>query len=186
MCRIICYGLSIPILNLINIFACRKISELQPFHRFPERLSNQQVVGVILKKNVMAKKFFIFISVMAVLGMSSCTTTLNSSKTKDFSSSAITATFADLVVSPQKITYTYRPTDDVCRGGQTNVVNTAIRKALEVNGGGDVLVELQTTIKKSGRKSISEVTVSGYPATYRNFRCADDETLRESFKQRLE
>ena len=100
---------------------------------------------------------------IAVLGMASCTTTLNSSKTKDFSSSAITATFADLVVSPQKITYTYTPTDDVRRGGPTNVVNTAIRKALEVNGGGDVLVELQTTIKKSGRRNISEVTVSGYP-----------------------
>lgn len=132
----------------------------------------------------MLKKFFIFISVMAVLGMTSCTTTLNSSKTKDFGSSAITATFADLVVSPQKITYVYKPTDDVRRGGVENVVNTAIRKALEANGGGDVLVELQTTIKKSSRKNVSEVTVSGYPATYRNFRCADDQTLKDALMMR--
>lgn len=119
-----------------------------------------------------------------MLGMASCTTTLNSSKTKDFGSSAITATFADLVVSPQKITYTYRPSDDVRRGGVENVINTAIRKALEVNGGGDVLVELQTTIKKTGKRNVSEVTVSGYPATYRNFRCADDQTLKEALMMR--
>lgn len=132
----------------------------------------------------MVKKFFICISVMAMLGMASCTTTLNSSKTKDFGSSAITATFADLVVSPKKITYTYRPTDDVRRGGVENVINTAIRMALEANGGGDVLVELQTTVKKTGRRNVSEVTVSGYPATYRNFRCADDETLKDALKLR--
>ena len=85
----------------------------------------------------MIKKFFVFISVVALLGMASCTTTLNSSKTKDFGSSAITATFADLVVSPHKITYTYKPTDDVRRGGEVNVINTAIRMALDANGGGD-------------------------------------------------
>ena len=132
----------------------------------------------------MLKKFFMFITVITMLGMASCTTTLNSSKTKDFGSSAITATFADLVVSPKKITYTYKPTDDVRRGGEVNVINTAIRKALEVNGGGDVLVELQTTIKKKGKRNVSEVTVSGYPATYKNFRCADDETLKEALKLR--
>ena len=132
----------------------------------------------------MVKKFFLFISVMAMLGMASCTTTLNSSKTKDFGSSAITATFADLVVSPHKITYTYKPTDDVRRGGEVNVINTAIRKALEMNGGGDVLVELQTTVKKSGKRNVKEVTVSGYPATYKNFRCADDETLKNALIMR--
>ena len=132
----------------------------------------------------MSKKFFSIISIIAVLGMTSCTTTLNSSKTKDFGSSAITATFADLVVSPHKITYTYKPTDDVRRGGEVNVINTAIRKALEVNGGGDVLVELQTTVKKSGKRNVKEVTVSGYPATYKNFRCADDETLKNALIMR--
>ena len=87
-------------------------------------------------------------------------------------------TFADLVVSPNKITYTYRPTDDVNRGGEANVINTAVRKALEANGRGDVLVEMQYTLKKSGKKNVKEVTVSGYPATYKNFRNADEETLK--------
>ena len=132
----------------------------------------------------MFKKIFITISMIAMLGLVSCTTTLNTSKTKDFGSSAITATFADLVVSPQKITYTYKPTDDVRRGGEVNVINTAIRMALDANGGGDVLVELQTTIKRKSKKNITEVTVSGYPATYRNFRSADDETLKDALKLR--
>ena len=126
----------------------------------------------------MIKKFFIFISVAAMRGMASCTTTLNTARTKDFSSAAITATFADLVVSPQKITYTYRPTDDVNRGGEANVINTAVRKALEANGGGDVLMEMQYTMKKSGKKNVKEITVSGYPATYKNFRSANEEMLK--------
>jgi len=126
----------------------------------------------------MAKKFFILLSVAAMLGMASCTTTINSARTEHFTSPAITMTFADLEVSPKKITYTYRPTDDVNRGGETNVINTAVRKALEVNGGGDVLVEMQFTLKKSGKKNVKEVTVSGYPATYKNFRNANEETLK--------
>ena len=132
----------------------------------------------------MFKKIFFVISMIALLGMASCTTTLNTSKTKDFGSSAISATFADLVVSPHKISYTYRPSDDVRRGGEENVINTAIRMALDANGGGDVLVEVQTTVKKTGKKNIKEVTVWGYPATYKNFRSADDETLKEALKLR--
>ncbi|MBQ9555413.1 MAG: hypothetical protein IJV05_04235 [Muribaculaceae bacterium] len=112
--------------------------------------------------------------------MASCTTTINSARTEHFSSSAITMTIADLAVSPQKITYTYRPTDDVNRGGEANVINTAVRKALEANGGGDVLVEMQFTLKKSGKKNVTEVTVSGYPATYKNFRNANDEMLKSA------
>lgn len=126
----------------------------------------------------MAKKFFILLSVTAMLGMASCTTTISSARIEHFNSAAITATFADLAVSPNKITYTYRPTDDVNRGGEVNVINTAVRKALEANGGGDVLMEMQFTLKKSGKRKVSEVTVTGYPATYKNFRPANEETLK--------
>ena len=112
----------------------------------------------------MFKKFSIIISLIAMLGMASCTTTINSARTEHFSSPAITMTIADLEVSPKKITYTYRPSYEVNRGGEANVINTAVREALEVNGGGDVLVEMQFTLKKSGKKNVKEVTVSGYPA----------------------
>ena len=136
----------------------------------------------------MLKKFLFVFATIAMLGLTSCTTTLNSAKQKDFSSSAITATFADLEVSPRKITYTLRPTSEERRGGDINVINTAIRKALEQNGGGDVLVELQTTVKVSRglfTSKISEVTVSGYPATYKNFRSVDDATLKDALQLRV-
>ncbi len=85
---------------------------------------------------------------------------------------------ADLDVSTRKIEYTYIPTDDVRRGGEDNVLNTAVREALRKNGGGDILVEMQTTITKgksnsgflTGKYVIKSVTVTGYPATYKNFR----------------
>ena len=128
----------------------------------------------------MAKKIFILLSVAAMLGMASCTTTINSARTEHFSSPAITLTFADLAVSPNKITYTYRPTDDVNRGGEVNVINTAVRKALEANGGGDVLVEMQFTLKKSGKNNVKEVTITGYPATYKNFRNANEDMLKNA------
>jgi len=77
----------------------------------------------------MFKKFSIIISLIAMLGMASCTTTINSARTEHFSSPAITMTIADLEVSPKKITYTYRPTDDVNRGGEVNVINEDMLKS---------------------------------------------------------
>ncbi|MBQ7689791.1 MAG: hypothetical protein IJT30_01160 [Muribaculaceae bacterium] len=133
----------------------------------------------------MIKKVLLTLTAIVMLGMSSCTTTKNTATTQDFSSATISATLADLEVSPRKITYVYHPTSDVRRGGEDNVINTAIREALKQNGGGDILVELQTTVKKYRglfTTKISEVTVSGYPATYTNFRPVDTESLKEGYK----
>ena len=57
-----------------------------------------------------------------------------------------------------------------------------IREALRLNVGGDILVDLEyITVSKSffwarifGLSSIHEVTVSGYPAKYKNFHSLDD------------
>ena len=89
-----------------------------------------------------------------------------------------TATVADLEVSNERISFTFQPSMQVRLGGDLNVIKTAIREALRVNGGGDILVNLEyiTVCKKSGwgRSTIHEVTVSGYPAKYKNFRNLDD------------
>ena len=87
-----------------------------------------------------------------------------------------TATVADLEVSDERISFTFQPR----LGGDLNVIKTAIREALRVNGGGDILVNLEyiTVSKKSGWgntcSSIHEITVSGYPAKYKNFRNLND------------
>jgi hypothetical protein len=60
----------------------------------------------------------------------------------------------------------------VQRGGFENVKSTAVREALKNNGGGDVLVGLEVQTKSVRFliwRSIKSITVSGYPAKYKNF-----------------
>ena len=113
------------------------------------------------------------------LVMTSCAskTTTTTSTSRQVAGTVITATFADLKVSPKKVTHKYYPTKEITRGGSDNVVNSAIQDALEKNGGGDVLVEKQVTMSYDGGV-IDYVIVSGYPATYTNFRPASDEALK--------
>ena len=58
-----------------------------------------------------------------------------------------------------------------------NVINTAVREALLANGNADVLVALETQVKYDAAGEIESVTVTGYPATYTNFRSPSDEVL---------
>ena len=81
---------------------------------------------------------------------------------------------ADLEVSPKRVTYTYRPLKSEIRGGNQNVINIAIAKTLQANGNADVLVGMEYTLRMKaglfGGGKIEEVTVTGFPATYKNFR----------------
>jgi len=127
------------------------------------------------------KKQLLGLSVCAMLLMSSCTTMFNSAKEMEVSTPTVAASLADLEISNKKVTYTMYPRAEVRRGGFKNVVNTAVREALAQNGGGDILVEMQITYtKKKGLfgSKISSMTVSGYPASFKNFRSADDATLK--------
>ena len=101
-----------------------------------------------------------------------------------------TATVADLDVSNERISFTFAPSNQVRRGGNQNVIKAAIREALRVNGGGDVLVDLEyITVSQApllsymfGLSPIREVTVSGYPAKYKNFRSPGDNYILEMSK----
>lgn len=87
------------------------------------------------------------------------------------------AIYADLDVSSTKISYFYIPSKTVAIGGYDNIINTAVREALVANGNADVLVALETQVKYDSTGSIESVVVTGYPATYTNFRNASDEVL---------
>ena len=91
----------------------------------------------------------------------------------------VAAVFADLDVSPTKITYFMIPSNTVANGGYDNVVNTAVREALLANGNSDVLIALETQVKYDSEGKIESVTVTGYPAKYVNFRNPGDEYLSE-------
>lgn len=116
----------------------------------------------------------IFAAAVACLALTACTTTTKTATTVDVPNAISEYSAVDLNVSPSRISYTYRPSSDERRGGGRNVLNCAVQAALQTNGGGDVLVAPQyTVIKKKrlfGGKKIKEVTVTGYPATYKNFR----------------
>lgn len=91
------------------------------------------------------------------------------------------AALADLDVSSEKISYTLVPTRKVRKGGLQNCINTAIKEALKANGNGDVLIETQqAVVQRAGLFAckIKSVTVTGYPAKYKNFRTADEETVK--------
>ena len=91
----------------------------------------------------------------------------------------VVAVFADLDVSPNKISFFYIPSGTVVTAGPQNVIDSAIREALMANGNADVLVGLEKQIKYSGDGNIESITVTGYPAKYVNFRSPGDDYLRE-------
>ena len=94
----------------------------------------------------------------------------------------VTVIFADLDVSPTKISFFFIPSKTVINGGEDNVINTAVREALLANGNADVLVGLEKQLKYNDKGEVESITVTGYPAKYVNFRSPGDDYLREISK----
>lgn len=112
-----------------------------------------------------------------ILCLASCTTTTKTAGSIDVSNSLTSESFTDLEVQNQRITYTLRPSKSIRRGGMRNVKAAAVAEALKANGDGDVLVEprYETKVRTGifGNRKIKSVTVSGYPAKYKNFRISN-------------
>ena len=137
------------------------------------------------------KKLFIFAIVATVLTSCGSFTQTTASDTKFISTSThtrvgiakpITAVIADLEVSPNKITFLYVPTKAVRNGGFENIVNCAVQEALRENGGADVLVALEQQVKYNNSGECESITVTGYPAKYKNFRSPGDNYILEMSK----
>lgn len=109
-----------------------------------------------------------------VLTMSSCSMFRTStSSTMEVATSLTSAGTADLQVSDKKISYTYYPKKQDRKAGISHVISNAVAAALKANGDADVLVERQYDALFKTRlfgKKIKSVTVTGYPATYKNFK----------------
>ncbi len=121
-----------------------------------------------MKKHV----YVLIVALFATLGLASCSSVKHTSTTVDVDTSVSSKNTADLVVAPQKISYTLKPSKAVRRCGEKAVIKTAVAEALKANGNADVLVGFQYEIKKTknffGKTNIKYVTVEGYPATYTN------------------
>ena len=122
------------------------------------------------------KKAMLCAATLVILGMASCSTIRHTSTSGPVATEVVSHATADLQVSQQKITYTLKPSKAVRRGGEKNVINTAVAEALRANGNADVLVGMEYEIKRTrnffGVSNIKYVTVTGYPATYVNIKPA--------------
>lgn len=126
------------------------------------------------------KKLMILAAMAFIIASCSAPTRLvNSASYKNISFQPVAAVFADLEVSPKKVTYFMMPSNSVAIGGYDNVVATAVREALLANGDADVMIGLETQVKYSSDGAIESITVSGYPAKYTNFRSPGDDFLKE-------
>ena len=119
------------------------------------------------------KKLFLALGVVAMIALSSCSTTKKTATTEQPRNSIATAVAAELEVSPNRISYTYEPSTQENRAGVQNVINCAVAKALKDNGSAHVLVGMEYTMKAKqlpfGVLKVVEITVSGFPAKYKNF-----------------
>ncbi|MCH5328163.1 MAG: hypothetical protein J1E02_04005 [Coprobacter sp.] len=124
-------------------------------------------------------KKYLFMAAVAVLA-TSCVTTTKTARTESVPYSMYNATVADLEVSPKRITYTIEPSVEIQKGGINNVKQAVIMEALNANGNADMLLEPQFVIShKKGPfgifiNKVTSITVTGRPATYKNFRSMDD------------
>ena len=132
------------------------------------------------------KKSFFLMAIATVMLMASCSlggpksmVKTTATHTRISAATPVVAVFADLDVSPNKISYFYIPSTTVAKGGFDNVVNAAVREALSNNDNADVLVGLESQVKYNDKGVIESITVTGYPAKYINFRNAGDDYLRE-------
>jgi len=125
----------------------------------------------------MKKIFILSITAMMVVG---CTTTTKTARTESVPYSMYNATIADLEVAPARITYTTKPSKDIQKGGIKNVKQAAIQEALTQNGNADLMLEPEFVIShKKGPfgifiNKVKSITVTGRPATYKNFRSMND------------
>ena len=111
--------------------------------------------------------------------LTSCVTTVKTAKVADTKSQLLTATVADLEVSPVRVTYTMAPSKALQRAGLANVKQAAIQEALIKNGNADVLVDVEYTIEQENTfifgKRITSITVSGHPAKFKNYHSLGDD-----------
>lgn len=122
----------------------------------------------------MKKSIFAIATAIIALGATSCKTTqapdtkYHSATTKTVNSAIYNRASADIQVSDKVITFTYTPTKEEQRAGTASVKAAAVIKALEANGGGDLIVAPQWSVTTHNGQVIS-VTVKGHVATYVNF-----------------
>ena len=123
------------------------------------------------------KRFLILVSVAALLvSCGGANELIKNSATysRGAATLVITPVQADIqVIVTKKINYFMEVNESVRAGGLDNVIATAVKEALDVNGG-DVLVGLETQVKYDDKGQIESINITGFPGKYVNFRPASN------------
>lgn len=119
------------------------------------------------------KKIVLGIATLAM--MASCTTLRQSTvSTVDVNTAVSNQSTADLIVADAKISHIYVPEGKEKKASMNTILNNAVYEALKENGNADVLVNFQyqaTVTKKLWfNRKVQKVVITGYPATYKNFK----------------
>lgn len=132
------------------------------------------------------KKLSFLLAVAFAASLTSCSIPARLTNTAAYveneATKPIAAVYADIEVSPNKIKYFYIPKETVANGGEENIINTAVREALIASDNADLMICLEKHIKYDSAGKIESVTITGYPARYKNFRSPSDEHLLEILK----
>lgn len=127
----------------------------------------------IISKLIIMKRT-LFIAALTLLLASCSIHKASVASTAVYSPAVETATIASLDVVKQKINYVYYPTKKDSKSlSEKQLIQNAIYKALEQNGNADELVEVNyyITIRRGFlSKRVESISLSGYPAYYRDFR----------------
>lgn len=105
-----------------------------------------------------------------MLALCSCSTITHTSEYDHVDTRIVSLTVADMNVHPERIEHTsgwkWKPFNSVSVSREKENATGELLKQV----GADVLVEPQYIVKRRGLFRGGSVTVSGYPATYNNFR----------------
>lgn len=144
------------------------------------------------KTVLLMKKIMIFAAFLMLF--SSCAVHKASvSSTAVYSPAIETTTIATIDVSSKKITYMYTPAKTDSKSlSEKQLIQNAIYEALQANGNADELVEVNYFMSMKRRfpfgKRVKYVIVSGYPATYSDFRepdCEDKDAVETFSRSRM-
>ena len=131
------------------------------------------------------KKYWLLLVVLATT-LASCSVPTRLTNTAAFveneAAKPIAALYADVEVSPKKISFFYIPKNSVLNGGKDNAIATAVHEALAANGNADLMICLEKQIVYNKQGQIESITITGYPAFYKNFRSPSDAQLLEILK----
>lgn len=112
--------------------------------------------------------------VAATMLFASCTVNRSSVQTTMVQPEIETKTKATLVVSPKRVSYTYVPTKTNSKNLSIDqLVQNATYMALQANGNADVMVKVNYNVVMKWSlfgKRVKSISLSGYPAHYRDFR----------------